>query len=97
MSGEGRSSNANQGNASGTTRSSGSGPCESGKKPPSESSNNDNNVSSQKKMTEQKFAPKQPRKAHSVACDQLNRRIVSFHARNGHMTKDWTLPICLDS
>ena len=76
MSGEGRSSHANQGNASGTTRSSGSGPHKSGKKPPSKSSNNSNNASSQKKMTEQRFAPKMPGKVHSVAHDQLKEHIV---------------------
>jgi len=70
MGGEGRSSNANQGDASGTTRSFGSGPHKSGKKPPSKSSNGSNNVSSQKKMKEQRFAPKMPGKAHSVTCDQ---------------------------
>ena len=76
MSGKGRSSNANQGNASGTTRSSGSRPCKSGKKPPSESSNDSNNVSSQKKMTEQRFAPKTPGKVNSVTCDQSKEHIV---------------------
>ena len=76
MSGEGRSSNANQGNASGTTRSSGGRPHKFRKKPPSESSNNSNNVSSQKKMAEQRFAPKMPGKVHSVTCDQSKEHIT---------------------
>ena len=39
------------------------------KKQPNESSNN-NNTSSQKRMTEQRFAPKQPGKVHDVTCNQ---------------------------
>ena len=70
MSGKGRSNDSDQSNALGTGRSSGGRHHESGKKQSSKSSNDDN-ASSQKKMTEQKFSPKQPRKAHSVACDQL--------------------------
>ena len=76
MSGEGRSSDANQGNASGATRSSGSGPCKFRKKPSSESSNNGNSVSSQKKMAKQRFAPKMPGKVQSVTCDQSKEHIV---------------------
>ena len=49
--------------------------CESRKKQSSESSN-DNNASSQKKMTEQWFAPKQPGKVHSVTCNQLKDHLI---------------------
>ena len=75
MSGKGRSSDDDQSNASGTGRSSGGGCHKSGKKQSSESSN-DNAASGQKKMTEQRFAPEQPRKAHSVACNQLKDHLV---------------------
>ena len=75
MSGEGRSNNSNQSNASGTGRSSGGRHHKSRKKQPNKSSN-DNGASGQKKMTEQRCAPKQPGKVHSVACDQLKDHVA---------------------
>ena len=75
MSGKGRSSNADRSNSSGTTRSSGGGHHKNEKKQSSESSNDDN-ASSQKEMTEQRFAPKQPGKVHSVACNQLKDHLI---------------------
>ena len=74
MSGKGRSSDSGQSNASGTGRSSGGGCCKNEKKQSNESSNN--NATNQKKMTDQQFAPKQPRKAHSVTCNQSKDHIV---------------------
>ena len=75
MSGKGRSNDSDQSNASGTGRSSGGRHCKNEKKQSSKSSNDDN-ASSQKKMTEQRFAPKQPGKAHSVTCDQSKDHLI---------------------
>ena len=73
MSSKGRSNDDNQRNASG--RSSG-GRCHKSRKKQSNESSNDDDASGQKKMTEQRFAPKQPGKAHSVTCNQLRDHIV---------------------
>ena len=74
MSGEGRSSDDNQSNASEAGRSSGGGHCKNKKKQSNKSPSN--NATNQKKMTDQQFAPKQPRKVHSVTCNQSKDHLV---------------------